>query len=269
MGILLVGLGNMGSKYLKKLQELNLKPVVCDTDPRKAKFCKDFVFYRNIDDIKEAISHAIVAVNPENHVKIAKELLDRGIPVLLEKPPALSSEEFLKIADNPLLEISEIELYSEVVKSFPFQINPREILIKRLNKGSGYINPLWDLTWHDFYILQYLFGDIKLENVSKNQMVWEVKGKVKGEIPFTLKVAWNYPNGQVRKWIVKTDKEDIVMDFQREEITFGNFRKRRVYGDKLKEMLQDFLEGIRREGSRERALKNLRLLENLQIFAIN
>ncbi|RUM32293.1 MAG: gfo/Idh/MocA family oxidoreductase [Aquifex sp.] len=265
MHILLVGLGNMGSKYLKKLRELNLKPVVCDTDLRKSELCKDCPFYRNIEDVKEEISHAIVAVNPENHVKVAKELLDRGIPVLLEKPPALSSEEFLKIANNPLLEISEIELYSEVVKSFPSQINPKEIFIERLNKGSGYINPLWDLAWHDFYILQYLFGDIKLENVSKNELIWEVKGKVKGEIPFTLKVAWNYPDEQVRRWTVKTDKGDIVMDFQREEITYGDFKKQRIYGDKLREMVQDFVEGIRREGSRERALKNLRLLENLQI----
>jgi len=255
----------MGSKYLRKLRELHVKPVVCDTDPQKSKLCKDCPFYRNIDDVKEKISRAIVAVNPENHVRVAEKLLDRGIPVLLEKPPALSSEEFLKIANNPLLEISEIELYSEVVKSFPSKLNPKEILIERLNKGSGYINPLWDLAWHDFYILQYLFGDIKLENVSKNGVVWEVKGKVKGEIPFTLRVAWNYPDEQVRRWSVKTDKEDIVMDFQREEITYGDFKKGRIYGDKLREMVQDFVEGIRREGSRERALKNLRLLEKLKI----
>lgn len=265
MHILLVGLGNMGSKYLRKLRELNLKPIVCDTDLQKSELCKDCPFYCNIGDVKEEISYAIVTVNPENHIKVAKELLNRGIPVLLEKPPALSSEEFLKIANSPLLEISEIELYSEVVKSFPSQINPKEILIERLNKGSGYINPLWDLAWHDFYILQYLFGDIKLEKVSKNKLIWEVKGRVKGEIPFTLRVAWNYPDEQVRRWTVKTDKEDIVMDFQKEEITYGDFKRERIYGDKLREMVQDFVEGIRREGSRERALKNLRLLEKLKI----
>ena len=263
MHILLVGLGNMGSKYLRKLKELSHLPVVCDIDPEKANECEECPFYCHVGDIREEISRVIIAVKPEDHVKLAKEFLSKGIPVLLEKPPALSSEEFKEISENPLLEISEIELYSEGVKNFPTNVNPKEILIERLNKGKGYINPLWDLAWHDLYILQYLFKDVKVEDFSKNGVVWELKGKVKNEIPFTLRVAWNYPEEQVRKWTIKTDQDDLIIDFQNETLQYGSLRRERLFGDKLREMVSDFLEGIRREGSRERALRNLQILESI------
>ena len=263
MHILLVGLGNMGSKYLKKLKELSHLPVICDIDPEKANECEECPFYCHIGDIEEEISRVIIAVKPEDHVKLAKEFLKRGIPVLLEKPPALSSREFEEIIDNPLLEISEIELYSEGIKNFPSEIKPKEILIERLNKGKGYINPLWDLAWHDLYILQYLFKEIKVEDISKNGMVWEMKGKVKDDIPFTLRVAWNYPKEQVRKWTIKTEKENLIIDFQKETLEYGSLKRERIFGDKLREMVSDFLNGIRREGSKERALKNLKILEEV------
>ncbi|WP_461831791.1 Gfo/Idh/MocA family oxidoreductase [Aquifex sp.] len=264
MHILLVGLGNMGLKYLKKLEELGLKPVLCDKNPEKLNIGKDYPFYCHLGDVKEDITHAIVAVNPEEHVKVAKELLNRGVKVLLEKPPALTSKEFSEIYQNPNLEISEIELYSEAVKNFPHDVEPREIFIERLNKGRGYINPLWDLAWHDLYILQYLFGKVEVEEVKKNGVVWELLGKVKGRVPFRLRVAWDYP-GQVRRWVVKTDKGDVIMDFSKEELIFGNIKRSRLYGDKLREMVQDFIEGVRREGSRKRAMENLKVLESLKV----
>ncbi|GAB6066400.1 Gfo/Idh/MocA family oxidoreductase [Aquifex pyrophilus] len=262
MHILLVGLGNMGLKYLRKLEELGLKPVLCDRDPGKANGKKDYPFYCHVGDVKEEVSHAIIAINPEEHVKVAKELLRKGVKVLLEKPPARTSEEFSEIYENPNLEISEIELYSEAVKNFPHNVEPKKILIERLNKGRGYINPLWDLAWHDLYILQYLFGKVEVEELKKGK-VWELSGRVRN-VSFRLRVAWEYPE-QIRRWVVKTDKGDLIMDFSKEELTFGSVRRSRLYGDKLREMVQDFVEGVRREGSRERAMENLKILESLKV----
>jgi len=152
MHVLLVGLGNMGMKYLAKLEELQELPVLCDIDPYKN--IGRHPFYCHFGEIKESV-----------------------VPVLLEKPPALSSEEFALIADDPNLEISEIELYSFPVKSFPRDIRVKEIRAERLNRGRGYINPLWDLAWHDLYVLQYLFGDVEVFRVRRGK-VWELEGSV-------------------------------------------------------------------------------------------
>jgi len=125
MHVLLIGLGNMGMKYLAKLEELQELPVLCDIDPYKN--IGRHPFYCHFGEVKESVGRAIVAVNPENHVEIAEKLLSEGVPVLLEKPPALTSREFSRIAHDSNLEISEIELYSFPVRSFPKEMKVREI----------------------------------------------------------------------------------------------------------------------------------------------
>ncbi len=251
----------MGMKYLAKLEELEEIPVLCDIDPYKN--INKYPFYSHFGDVKEEIKRVIIAVNPEHHVEIAQKFLEKGIPVLLEKPPAKSSREFARICNNPKLEISEIELYSFPVKNFPKNVSVKEILIERLNKGKGYINPLWDLAWHDMYILQYLFGDIELLDVKTGE-VWELEGKA-GGVPFRLRVAWEYKGDVIRRWRLRTaDAGEIILDFLKEELIYNGKTLRKTHGDKLKEMVSDFLEGMKREGSTLRALKNLKLLESLK-----
>jgi len=259
MHVLLVGLGNMGMKYLAKLEELEELPVLCDVDPYKN--VKKYPFYCHFGDIKEEIKKAIVAVDPEHHVGIAKEFLDRGIPVLLEKPPARTSSQFRNIVDNEGLEVSEIELYSFPVKNFPHNLEVESIRIERLNRGRGYINPLWDLAWHDMYILQYLFGELELDSFSEGD-IWELTGRA-GGVPFSLRVAWEYKEDVIRRWSVKTSQGEVIMDFLREEISYNGKVLRKREGDKLREMVTDFLYGKKRKGSALRALRNLELLESL------
>ncbi len=249
----------MGMKYLAKLEELEELPVLCDIDPYKN--VKRYPFYCHFGEVKESIKRVIVVVDPKHHVEIAGEFLERGIPVLLEKPPATSSSEFRTISGNENLEVSEIELYSFPVRNFPEGVKVEEILIERLNKGRGYINPLWDLAWHDLYILQHLFGNVDVDSF-RDGKVWELEGTA-GGIPFRLRVAWEHEGDAVRRWVLKADRGDILMDLLREELRYGGSVLRRSGGDKLMEMVRDFLSGRKRKGSAERALRNLEILETL------
>ncbi len=260
MHVLLIGLGNMGMKYLAKLEELKESLILCDIDPYKN--VGRYPFYCHFGEVKETVSRVIIAVNPEDHVTIAYKFLLEGIPVLLEKPPALNSKEFSLIAEDPNLEISEIELYSFPVKNYPAGFEVEEIEIERLNRGKGYLNPFWDLAWHDLYILQYLFGEVEIEKEKRSQ-VWELEGHANG-IPFKLKTAWEFNGEPRRRWILKGKKTKAVMDFIKEEISYNGLIKKRAGGDKLKEMVADFLRGLKRRGSCYRAMKNLKLLESLQ-----
>jgi len=259
MHILLVGLGNMGMKYLAKLEELEELPILCDIDPYKN--TKRYPFYCHFGEVKEELRGVIVAVDPRHHVEIAKGFLEKGVPVLLEKPPALRSEEFREIWEDPNLEVSEIELYSFPVKRFPKGVQVEEVLIERLNRGKGYINPFWDLAWHDLYLLQYLLGEVRVVGYRDGE-VWEMEGRA-GGVPFLLRVAWEHKGEVVRRWLLKTRKGELCMDFLREELVVGEERERRREGDKLTEMVSDFISGRRREGSTLRALRNLELLESL------
>ena len=261
MHVLLIGLGNMGSKYLRKLIDLNISPVLCDIDPSKNDLCEDCPFYCHFGDVKEEVSRVIVAVDPKDHVTIAREFLRKGVPVLLEKPPAVSSEEFEEIWEDPNLEISEIEMYSFPVRKLPRDLDVRRIIIERLGKGRGYIDPFWDLAWHDLYLIQHLFGEVEVRSARRGE-VWEMEGLVRG-VPFTLRVAWEYRGEPRRRWVLETESGTVVMDLMREQLKVGDRVYSKEGGDKLKEMVEDFLKGMRREGSSRRAMFNIRILENL------
>ncbi len=260
--ILLIGVGNMGSKYLNILKQITDKIILCDTDIDKISD-KGLMYTCDIGDIQVPISKAIIATNPVHHVEIAKRLLNIGADILIEKPPATSYNEFTTLNDfKHRIWISEIERFSICIKEFPKHIKPKSIEIKRLNKGRGYINPLWDLAWHDLYNLIYLFGDIYIENISQGH-IWEIRGRVGEDVPFSLKVAWNH-HFVDRSWLVHTQKGEIFMNFADEEIiTEDGISYTRKDGNKLLDMISQFLDGLE-DNSFDRAAKILKILDNIK-----
>jgi predicted dehydrogenase len=260
--VVLIGVGNMGNKYLNVLKQLTNDIVLCDRDVNKI-LDKGFPYVCDIGDLNSPISKVIIATDPTQHVNIAKMLLKTGADILIEKPPATSYEEFISLSEfKNKIWISEIERFSLCIKEFPKHIKPKYIEIKRLNKGRGYINPIWDLAWHDLYNLLYLFGDVTIENVRVGH-VWELTGKVNNETPFQLQVAWNH-HFIDRSWTVHTNKGSIFMNFADEEIILENGTSyTRKDGNKLMDMLEQFLDGLEDE-SFDRAAKILKMLDNIK-----
>jgi len=255
MHVLLIGLGNMGKKYLAKLEDLGKLPVLCDRNPEKA--VGGYPFYCHVGDVKEDVKAVIIAVDPAEHVKLAKTFLDRSIAVLLEKPPALSSKEFMEIYHYPNLYISEIETFSSCLEYFPKDVE--SLHIERLGRGKGYISPLWDLAWHDLYLLQLFFKEIQVKEL-KIGKVWELRGKA-DQVDFSIKVAWEHPNPS-RRWAIDGGK--LILDFAKEEVWKDGKLIHKGNVDKLRLMVEMFLSGGFDFKSKERALKNLLLLEGVK-----
>ncbi|WP_448587500.1 Gfo/Idh/MocA family protein [Thermocrinis sp.] len=256
MHILVVGLGNMGKKYLVKLEELGKRLVLCDRDPEKG--TNNHPFYCHLEDIQEEVGAVIIAVDPKDHVRLSKGFLEKGIPVLLEKPPALSSKEFMEIHPYANLYISEIESFSSCLRLIPRE-GVKSISIERLGKGKGYVSPLWDLAWHDLYLLQNLFKEVEVEDLRVDH-VWELRGRV-DNAEFSIKVAWEHPNPS-RRWVI--DGGSIVIDLAKEEVWEMGRLVHRGNTDKLRSMLESFLSGNFDSKSKDRAMKNILLLEGVK-----
>ncbi len=259
--VLLVGLGNMGSKYFNLLSKMDINLTLCDIDETKLRD-KGYPYITNLENIKD-IAYGIIATDPKKHVELAKKILEKNANVLIEKPPATSYDELYSLKDfENKIHISEIERFSMCIKEFPKHITPKYIHIKRLNKGSGYINPLWDLAWHDLYNLFYLFKDVSIKSLNTGH-IWRLEGFVKNEIPFVLEVAWNH-HFVDRNWQVKTEKGMIFMNFADEEITLEDgYSYRRKEGNKLLDMINEFLDDMPNE-SYDRALGILRILDEFK-----
>jgi predicted dehydrogenase len=268
MSVLLIGLGNMGRKYLSKFEELGLKPTLCDLNSALKEEFKNYNFYCYYDRIEETPQKVFVVVNPEHHPRIAEYFLSKGSSVFLEKPPALSSKEFQTLLErfgSKNLAVSEIERYSVAVRDLK-NLNPERVSIKRLNPRKGYINPFWDIGWHDFYLLLYLFRDFKITEVEKlGKYHYLARGYLKNGAPLEYELAWEYGGAVRRDWSLQTPEGELVLDFLNERrLLNGRVVAERTEGDKLREMVEDFLKDNYNAASADRALKVLKKLEKLK-----
>ena len=266
--VLLIGLGNMGRKYLSKFEQLGLKPSLCDINPDLQREFGDYTFYCLYEEVEKDPDTVFVMVNPKHHPSIAKYFLQRGSYVFLEKPPSLSYKEFSNLVEefgSENLGVSEIERYSYAIRGLDLKdLSVERIEIFRLNRGKGYINPLWDLAWHDLYLLLYLFGDLRIHSAERRgEFLYTLKGEVGKGIPFELSVAWNHSPVR-REWVVKTSKGEMVLDFLNERrVENGIVTSERKENDKLLEMVRDVLNRSYNRGSVDRTLTLLRELEKI------
>ena len=271
MKVAIVGVGNMGRLYASKFKILGYSPILVDTNPNiLEKYDESYRKYTNLDEAlnKEDIEYMFIVTSPKLHIPLAKKALERNINTMIEKPPTLNQkelEEAINLAEKNgvYLGVSEIELRSSVVRNFQKDSKVNDIQAYRLNVRSGYINPFFDLAWHDIYILQYLFGNIKLKQVKDKGDIFEIYGET-DKTDFFLQVAWNYPNVR-REWILKTKEGEIIFDFVNDTIKYPDGRQEKKDNtDKLELMIKQFIQNP----SFESSYRALQILEEFNKFDI-
>ena len=271
MKVAVVGVGNMGSKYVKKLDLMNIDIILIDRDQNKLKEQPSkFKKYTDLDKaLKEnEINFVFIATDPNSHIPLAKKFIEREINVMIEKPPSITPQPLdeainLAMKKNVILSVSEIELKSNTVRNIELGENVDFIEAYRLNLGKGYINPFYDLAWHDLYILHYLFGSFNIKRVNNLEGIIEVKGNTE-EQEFNIKVAWEYPYLK-REWILKNGEGSIKLNFIEDKIIYPQDKiKPPDNKDKLELMIKEFLNNPSFDSS-YRALEILHQFDNNKI----
>ncbi len=164
-----VGIGYLGSRHARvysQLKNANLV-CVCDIDKKRAKKVakKHRVWYlpdyRTLFDKVDAVS---IAVPTNLHYRIAKDFLNNGIHVLIEKPITNTvdeAQELIDIADskNLTLQVGHIERFNPVVRAVePLIKNARFIECHRAGpyrkkKRVKDVGVVLDLMIHDIDII--------------------------------------------------------------------------------------------------------------------
>ena len=271
MKVGIVGTGNMGSKYIKKFDLLGLDAVLIDIDSKKlAEYPDKFSKYTDINEAlkKEDISHLFIATDPRSHIPLAKKALERGINVMVEKPPSINPSELEEAVDfaekkGAVLSVSEIELRANTVRNLNISTDVNDIEAYRLNLGRGYINPFYDLAWHDLYIINYLFGNFTIKKVKEKGDIFEIRGETKNN-EFFLQVAWSHKFLR-RQWLLKTKEGEITLDFAEDKIIYpagAVVEKDSV--DKLELMIKQFI----KEPSFESSLRAINILKEFSKFSV-
>jgi predicted dehydrogenase len=200
-----------------------------------------------VDD--ESIDAVVVSTPAKTHFELAKQILEAGKHVLVEKPMARNCEEIYALS-----KLSK-EKRRVAMAGFTFLFNPAVRLIKKLiddnelgqlrylyservNLGRirSDVDALWNLAPHDISIIQYWLGDLEPVAVHRHGMSYVQQG-----IDDVVFLNITYPKGIMANIHVSwLDPQKI------RRITVVGSRKMVVYDDIAKKKVAIYDKGIDR-----------------------
>ena len=186
MNLAVIGCGYWGKNYIRLLSQMadvNLI-AICDRDKEQLRKNKTrilssqsgprlqlFTDYHKMLETAD-LNGVIIATNPSTHYTLAKDALEAGKHVFLEKPMTLKSETSQKLVDlaekkDLVLMVGHIFMYNAAVLKIKEYIDNGELgtvyylYSKRTNLGPirEDVNALWDLAPHDISIFNFLLDE--------------------------------------------------------------------------------------------------------------
>ena len=184
LSIVQIGIGGWGKNHLRHLHDTGKLVAICDTDHvslTKYGSLYPCLVYNSIDEMLKSCDFdiAFVTTPTSTHYKIAKQLLENGKHVFVEKPFTESisqGEELIKIAteNNLKLTCGYIERFNPVTE-FIKEVAHEPILLEfhRESKIPSHIKDagiVLDTMVHDIDTACYLFGSypVKVQSVKHN-----------------------------------------------------------------------------------------------------
>jgi predicted dehydrogenase len=170
--VAVIGVGHLGqhhARLLAAMPDVELTGVV-DTNRQRAEQIAESYHtqpFTAAGDVLGRVDAVVVAVPTVAHVEVARPFLDRGIPVLIEKPMAASLAEADELlaraaASGALLAVGHTERFNPAVAAaLPLVVRPRFIEVHRLGTfpdRSLDIDVIFDLMIHDLDMLLAAVG---------------------------------------------------------------------------------------------------------------
>lgn len=165
-----VGVGYLGGFHAEKYAELRNSTLVAvvDVDHERARSIAGrlgtdaFSHHREIIDMVDAVS---IVVPTQCHFEVARDFLEKGVGVLLEKPMTTTldeADELIRIAreSGAVLQIGHLERFNPVVVALDeILTDPRfieSIRIAPFKPRGTDVNVVLDLMIHDIDIIQHI-----------------------------------------------------------------------------------------------------------------
>ncbi len=197
----------------------------------EAKKIYTFDAQTSLEDVLQSDVEVIfIATPPATHYKVAKQALECGKHIFVEKPFTLNLEhayELIELAEKKNLKymVDHIFIYSEPVKYLKDNLDKFGDIVyinaRRINLGlfQYTTDVIWDLAVHDLSIIDYLVGlDIKQVSVFKkkykdfpNEAIASINMELESGIVVGIDVSWLSPV-KVREMIIGGTDMSVVYD---------------------------------------------------------
>lgn len=231
-----VGLGHLGrihaeiyAKTSRRKGAGHVLTAVCDADPKQEKTAKKlgvpfFDDYRKLLDRVDAVS---VVTPTARHHEIGLFFLAHGVPCLIEKPLASSSEKAAALCEaakrnQALLQVGHVERFNPVIRAAgPYFSRPRFIEVHRISpypfRGTD-VGVTLDLMIHDIDLALFLVGEDPVEIRAAGTPVFSRGDDVaNARLEFPGGCIANITAGRVslkkeRKWHIFQDNGYLSLD---------------------------------------------------------
>jgi len=188
--VAIIGLGDVSFIHRKAIEESTVAELVavCDVNPTKHELYRDIPFYTQIDDLlkKQSLDVVHICLPHDLHVPVAKQVINEGVAVFLEKPVGLNYQEAKALADevtrlNAKVGVCFQNRYNKTVKVLKEKLASEDygqlVAVKGLvawgRPLSYYTSKPWrgmmaragggtiiNQAIHTYDLMQYLAGDI-------------------------------------------------------------------------------------------------------------
>ncbi|MBI1184767.1 gfo/Idh/MocA family oxidoreductase [bacterium] len=273
--IAVIGAGHWGPNLARNFEEMSQTQLVAVVDRKPERTQKIAERYPNVlifdsyDKLFDLnLDGVVIATPPATHYRIAKECMEHGLHVLVEKPLTLDSadsEKLIQIAEarKLVLMVGHIYEYNAAIHYIKNLIDSGELgdiyYIDAVRASLGLfqpdINVLWDLAPHDFSIILHLLGQFPsaisanggsyvLNYLGVHDLVYLHLEFPNGTVS-NIRVSWLDPDKTRRFTIVGSKKMLVYDDVGLEKIkvfdkgvdihpdtdNYGNFQAQYRYGD--------------------------------------
>jgi len=240
MNIGIIGYGYWGPNLVRnfsRVEDCTVK-TCADLDPKRREamrekypYVKATAYYKEILGDPEILG-VVIATPVETHFSLAKEALERGKHVLIEKPITRTSEEarelvgiakkmgLVLMVDHTFEYSPAINKIKEIIKSSELgKIFTIDMIRVNLGLFQKKVNVVWDLAPHDISILHYLLedmpekawgiGDAHVQDGIEDDA--HVSLLFKSNIRANLHVSWLDPC-KIRRITIVGNKKMLVFD---------------------------------------------------------
>ncbi|ROQ92228.1 UDP-2,3-diacylglucosamine diphosphatase LpxI domain-containing protein [Desulfosoma caldarium] len=234
-----IGVGYLGTFHAEKyarLEEAQLVGVV-DIDPARAERlarrlgCLAYTDHRDLMGVVDAVS---VVTPTQHHFAIARDFLEAGVHVLVEKPLTKSLEEAQELvrlaeAKGMVLQVGHLERFNPAFKALePYVRNPLFLEAHRLapfNERGLEVDVILDLMIHDL--------DVVLHLVRSPVVTFSASGvPVLSRLPDIANVRLEFRNGAVANLTasrISMKNMRRLRIFQENRYLVADFSNRRAY----------------------------------------
>lgn len=235
------GCGYWGPNLLRNfsaLPDCTVRYVVDSSEERRCFVESNFARSRAIETHQPALDDpevdgVIIATPAASHFALAKQVLDAGKHVFVEKPLATKVAEVDELSrcageQNLVVMTGHTFIYNSAVRYVKALIDSGElgevryIYSQRLNLGRirSDIDALWNFAPHDISIIQYWLGNPEPVSIYRQGMAYMQDGiddvvflslEYPGKVIANIHVSWLDPQ-KVRKMIIVGSRKMVVYD---------------------------------------------------------